>query len=153
MLVARVVFDLLFFSALIRFVHYSHDSPFLFSFCRPFFSLAPLTLPLILPFSWRPIPPCCAHRTFALFYRIVCFNYSFCVCVCARVCASEWVCNFFVSGTVDLLWMFFGIFCPFSRCGVPIHCGKNRMCDVIKCLFMHLAQNDLYLVQRVFNFD
>lgn len=25
--------------------------------------------------------------------------------------------------------------------------------DVIKCLFMHLAQNDLYLVQRVFNFD
>lgn len=89
MLVARVVFDLLFFSALIRFVHYSHDSPFLFSFCRPFFSLSPLTLPLILPLSWRPIPPCCAHRTFALFYRIVCFNYSFCVC------ARECVCNFF----------------------------------------------------------
>lgn len=31
--------------------------------------------------------------------------------------------------------------------------GKNRMCNVNERLIMHLVQNDLYLVVRVFNFD
>lgn len=125
MLVARVVFDLLFFSALIRFVHYSHDSPFLFSFCRPFFSLAPLTLPLILPFSWRPIPPCCAHRTFALFYRIVCFNYSFCVCVCARECVRVSECVIFLFRAPLICCECFSAFSVlFHVVGFPFIVGK-----------------------------
>lgn len=129
MLVARVVFDLFFcFSA-----------SYIFRALYVRFVVC-----LFLLFFIFPRCVLTAHSILAkLCFSIILFVYNFFFC-------TPSIRTFVVKATM----VFRLCFCPFHYWRARyVRCEKNRMCDVIKCLFMHLVQNDLYLVQRVFNFD